>query len=39
MGHTGTGSCICTEFKNNRSFVKDECPVAGHAGRVTSGKR
>jgi WD40 repeat protein len=37
MGHTGRGCCICTEVNafTSQRVVKAECPVTGHADKVT----
>ena len=37
IGHTCTGSCICTKSDRFPFLVRNpECPVAGHSGAVNS---
>ena len=38
IGHTCTGSCICTKSDRYPYFIKmnPECPVAGHSDAVVS---
>ena len=37
IGHTCTGSCICTKLDRYPYFDENpECPVAGHSGDVNS---
>ena len=38
IGHTCTGSCICTKSDRYPYFIKmnPECPVAGHSDQVVS---
>jgi WD40 repeat protein len=37
IGHTCTGSCICTKAGHHPFLVRNpDCPVAGHSGPVFS---
>ena len=36
LGHSCTGSCICTRDECKVLRINPECPVAGHSGEVTS---